>query len=67
MGKLSIFIIEGSLSIPFLIAVEFSKNANSAAIVEFLPFVVFCLATIGVCVFRALTSVGALFYFMKEA
>ena len=27
------------------------------------PFIWFCVATIGVCVFGALTSVGALFYF----
>ena len=31
------------------------------------PFIWFCVATIGVCVFGALTSVGALFYFYNQS
>ena len=38
MGKLSIFIIEGSLSIPFLIAVELCKSANSGSYRGVSPF-----------------------------
>ena len=38
LGKLSIFIIEGSLSIPFLIAVELCKSANSGSYRGVSPF-----------------------------
>lgn len=48
-----------------MIAVEYCKNAVSAAIESFLPFVVFCLATIGVCVFQCADFGCALFYFME--
>ena len=45
---------------------EFDKNANSFWIIDTLfgyAFPEICLATIGVCVFCALASVGALFIF----
>lgn len=42
---------------------EFGKNADSLGGDKgFLVDIKFCLATIGVCVFRASASVGALFY-----
>ena len=43
---------------------EFVKNADSAVMVMWLSRTILAgLATIGVCVFGALTSVGALFLF----
>ena len=46
---------------------EFGKNTNSFYVNFGTESILRsnCLATIGVCVFRALTSVGALFYFIK--
>ncbi len=49
---------------------EFVKNANSTKydvkIGKSLFLVRFCLATIGVCVFSALTTVGALFILFDD-
>ena len=45
---------------------EFDKNANSIDVKAEMFFVLFSLATIGVCVFCAVTSVAALFIFRRE-
>jgi len=48
---------------------EFGKNVNSMRWSQkrlYLCAISICLATIGVCVFRALASVGALFYFHNK-
>ena len=42
---------------------EFDKNANSINMKAEMFFVLFSLATIGVCVFCAVTSVAALFIY----
>lgn len=44
---------------------EFSKNANSAYVGTVSVLYKNCLATVGVCVFRASASAGALFYFTE--
>ncbi len=47
---------------------EFGKNANSINVNIGVKSILrkICLATVGVCVFRALISIGALFYFSKN-
>lgn len=46
--------------------IEFGKNANSIYVSTVIRTMrKICVATIGVCVFRALTSVGALIYFAE--
>ena len=48
-------------------SIEFDKNANSFYVIVVTPFSrKVSLATIGVCVFCALASVGALFYFEQQ-
>ena len=45
---------------------EFDKNANSIDVKAEMFFVLFSLATIGVCVFCAVTSVAALFILWRK-
>ena len=54
-------------SMPFLcLRLEFDKNANSIGINTAMLVILISLATIGVCVFCAVTSVAALFIFIDR-
>ena len=67
MGKLSVF-IEGFLAMSIgVVGVEFSKNANSAPIMEsYTHLVVFVWRQLEFAFFGALTLVGALFIFTES-